>query len=341
MAELDPRKQTILRAVVFEFVRGAEPVASEILTARYPLGVKSATVRNELAELTDQGYLEQPHSSAGRIPNDTAYRYFVDRLMVLSEPDPEARQRVKSATQEGDALKDLVTESTKLLSRMTSLLTAASIVKNSTLTIRSVVISALGPKQALLVVALSNGEVENRMLELPAELTLTELGMANEQLTRLLLNQPLKSAARQKAPMVNENPGAERLLGIVWTALRSISKEVNRPTLITSGEEFLLGQPEFTRDASKLASLVEALQQEEALGEAISDPTARNISIGKENKFAEHQELSVVRRQFFIGDNEVGVIAVVGPTRMAYDRSVSLVDYTAKALSEALTRYLG
>ncbi|HZH97405.1 MAG TPA: hypothetical protein VEX38_00420, partial [Fimbriimonadaceae bacterium] len=94
MAELDPRKQSILRAVVFEYVDAAEPVGSELLTQKYDLGVKSATIRNELADLSDLGYLEQPHTSAGRIPSDQGYRYYVDRLIIERAPDTNVKQRV-------------------------------------------------------------------------------------------------------------------------------------------------------------------------------------------------------------------------------------------------------
>src|SRR5579862_9537266 len=119
MPELDARKQTILRAVIFEYVTTADPVGSELLVQKYGLGVKSATVRNELADLSDLGYLEQPHTSAGRIPSDRGYRYYVDRLIVNLEPGDLTKQRVKSAASEGDALQFLLRDTAKALSRFT------------------------------------------------------------------------------------------------------------------------------------------------------------------------------------------------------------------------------
>jgi len=341
--ELDSRKQTILRAVVFEYVRGAEPIGSEVLASKYPLGVKSATIRNELADLADLGYLEQPHTSAGRIPSDRGYRYFVDRLIVSRDPEAPSRKQVKEAAGEGDALQDLLQETTRVLSRLTHLLTAATLVKNANLTIRSAVVSALGPKQALFVLALSNGAVENRMLEVPAELTLTELGRANEILIQTLVGQGLRSAARAKAPARQESQGVEKLLSVVWGGLRSISKEVSRSTITTQGEEFLFAQPEFNRDAASLAELLDSLKDSDVLSEAMhaTTPQSQTVTIGKEHRSSKMHQLSIVRQSFFIGENEAGVIAVIGPTRMQYETSIPLVNFTANALTESLTKFLG
>src|ERR1700733_12209918 len=110
MSELDPRKQTILQALVLEYVDAAEPVGSELLVHKYQLGVKSATVRNELAEMSELGYLEQPHTSAGRIPSDRGYRYYVDRLLLERDVEESAKQKVRTVTTEGEALQSLLTD---------------------------------------------------------------------------------------------------------------------------------------------------------------------------------------------------------------------------------------
>lgn len=341
MDQLDQRKQTILRAVIFEYVRGAEPIGSEMLAAKYELGVKGATIRNELSDLAEMGYLEQPHTSAGRIPSDRGYRYFVDRLIVAGDPATESKNKVKGAAEEGDALQDLLTETTRVLSRLTHQLTAATIVKNQNLTIKSIVASALGPKQAIVVVVLSNGHVENRMVEVPAELTLVELGQVNEWLTQKLIGQSLRAATRIKPP-INDERGS-KLLSVVFTALKSISKEVNRISVTTQGEEFLFGQPEFNKDTQALAEMLDSLKESELLADAIQTPSDQPqlVTIGKEHRYPQLQKLSLIRQSFFVGENEAGVIAIIGPTRMAYEQGIPLVNFTAKALSDSLTRFLG
>ncbi len=340
--ELDARKQTILRAVIFEYVKDAEPVGSEMIAQRYPLGVKSATIRNELADLSDLGYLEQPHTSAGRIPSDQGYRYFVDRLIVTKDPEAQSKKQVNEATGEGDAAQELLHETTRVLSRLTHLLTAATLVWNTSLTIRSAVVSALGPKQALMVLAMSNGSIENRMLEIPAELTLTDLGQANELLMKALLGQPIRAAAKTKAP-ASGNPRLDVLLSTIWTGLKAIAKDVSKVHVTTEGEAFLFGQPEFQRDVAALSELIDSIKESDLLADAIQNPSdqPQKVTIGREHRSERLHQLSMVRQSFFVGEHEAGMIAVIGPTRMSYETSIPLVNYTARALSESLSKFFG
>lgn len=166
MQDLDFRKQTILRAIVVEYVRHAEPVASDAITHKYDLGVRSATIRSEMAEMSDLGLLEQPHTSAGRIPSDSGYRYFVYRLIINGGVAEPARKTVQNAA-EGDALHEMLRETARSLSRITQLLSVAATVKERDTTVKTAVLSALDPSRALLVIVLSNGHIENRMLEVP------------------------------------------------------------------------------------------------------------------------------------------------------------------------------
>lgn len=340
--ELDARKQTILRAVVVEYVRGAEPVGSEMIATRYEMGVKSATIRNELADLSDLGFLEQPHTSAGRIPSDLGYRYYVDRFIVEPELSPEMRKQLKSTTEEGDALQELLSETTRALSRLTHLLSAATLVRNANLVVRSMVVSALGPKQALLVLVLSNGAVVNRMLEVPAELTLADLGRVNEQLTAQMVGKGLRLLAKGKNSTPAPNaPASDQLLAGIHTAIRSIAREHSKVSVTTEGEEFLFGQPEFQRDAGALAELIDSLKESDVLAEAIQSDQPQTVTIGREHRSEKMHQLSVVRQSFYVGEHEAGMIALVGPTRMAYDFSIPLVNFTARALSHSLTKFLG
>src|SRR5262249_7501717 len=126
MEGLGPRKEQILRAVIVEYVTAAEPVPSELIATKYELGVRNANVRTELAEIPDLGLLDQPHPSAGRVPSDRGYRYYVDRLVVHQPPDKSSEQRIHDAADSEDTLRELLTESTKALSRLTHLLSAAA-----------------------------------------------------------------------------------------------------------------------------------------------------------------------------------------------------------------------
>lgn len=339
MHELDPRKQRLLRAIVVEYVTMAEPVASDMLVQKYDLGVKSATVRNELAEMSELGLLEQPHTSAGRIPSDSGYRFYVDRLIVEKTLEEGQQKVLRDATEDTDALQDLLRDTIKVLSRATNQLGVATTTKDSNITVRTALISALSPTQALLVVALSNGHIENRMIECPKNLTLDDLGATNEALTLQIVGKDLKSLTRSK-PLPVDHPVREKLLSLIWSQLRTIAKQLTRGKLITEGEEFLFSKPEFQRDTSTLTDLFRQLDESDVLYEAVS-PKADVVTIGKENRAEQMHRFSIVRKGYYIGDNEVGVVAIVGPTRMDYDGSIPLVNFTADALSRSLTRFFG
>jgi heat-inducible transcriptional repressor len=338
---LDARKQTILQAIVIEYVTGAEPIGSELLTQKYELGVKAATVRNEMAELSELGLLEQPHTSAGRIPSDLGYRYYVDRLIVTRDLSENERAKMTDATSDGDVLLTMLRDTVRALSRATHLLSVATIVKDAGLSVRTAVVSALGPTQALVVLVLSNGHVENRMVECPVGLTLQDVGKTNELLQAAVTGQKLTSLARSKPP-TGGGPAIDKLVAILWGHLRSVAKDLTRGVVITEGEEFMFAQPEFYRDASALGKLLKDLSDSDLLYEAVS-PEQRGgpVTIGRENRAHRMQQFSVVRQKFHIGENEAGVIALVGPTRMRYDRGIPLISFTAQALSDSLTKYFG
>lgn len=342
MPELDPRKQTILRAVVIEYVAGAEPVASEQIVQRYQLGVKSATVRNEMAELAELGFLEQPHTSAGRVPSDLGYRYYVDRLIVQGQVDEASKQRLRSATDDGEALQGLLRDTTRVLSRLTLLFGVATTLRDQNVSVRHAVLSALGPAQALLVLILSNGHVENRMLECPPDLTLQDIGRVNEHLASSFVGKTLKTLARGKTTATGIGPAADKLVQSIWSAVRSTARDLTRGLLITEGEEFMFAQPEFQRDFGAFNELLTQLIESDVLYEAVTPSEgAQVVTIGKENRDERMKPFSVVRTSFFVGDQEAGVIALVGPTRMRYEYSIPMVSFTAKALSHSLSRFFG
>lgn len=343
MPELDARKQTILRALVFEYVLAAEPVGSELIVQKHDLGIRSATVRNELAEMSELGYLEQPHTSAGRIPSDRGFRYYVDRLVIEREPDQATRLQVRQTTEEGEVLQELLRDTTALLSRLTRMLAAATIVKDHNVVIRNALVSAIGPQQALLVMVLSNGTVENRLIECPEGLTLEDLGRTNEILAQTVNGKTLRTAMRLKNPPLAMSEGQNKFVASVWSAIRSASKERTRGTVVTEGEEFMVAQPEFQKDVKLLAEVLDSLGNSNTLYDALQIPVEQGkpITIGIENRPDSLVPLSIIRQSFYVGENEAGVIAVIGPKRMPYDTSIPLVSYTAKALSDALTKFLG
>ena len=341
MQQLTDRKEKILRAVIVEYVSGAEPVASELIAQKYELGVRSATVRSELAEMSDLGYLEQPHTSAGRVPSDQGYRYFVDRLIVSGPLDKSRKKRVNEVTDEEDTLRGMLRHTTKALSRLTQLLSAATTLRDGDVKVINSVLSVLGPKRALLVVILENGLVENRIVEIPKGTTIDHVGRMNERLTKQCEGKSLRALTRIKAKATGERP-MDRLSMSVTSVLQRVARDVTQGQLIIEGEEYIVGQPEFQRDALMLQSLVSSLEDGHAIHEALLAPggTVPTVTIGSEHKDEKMHTLSVVRQTFSVGDDEAGTIAIIGPTRMNYEYGIRLLDYTALAISQTLTKLL-
>lgn len=339
MDGLNERKEKILRAVVVEYIVAAEPVASDLLANKYELGVRSATIRNEMAEISELGYLEQPHTSAGRIPSDQGYRYYVDNLTMVQKIDRQSAGEIESSTVE-DTTSELLRETSKGLSRATKLLTAALSVRDAGVVVRNVVVTALGPNKALLVFLLRNGHVENRVLDCPAGLTLDDVGKVNEKLESLVAGQSLGRLAQSKQTASVPGP-AGKLFDDAWNLVRSICNDLTAGHLILEGEEYIVGQPEFRRDPAALEDLITSLTQEDDLIKSISKDEASEITIGKENSVESHRRLAIIRRQFYVGDEPAGLIAVIGPTRMDYERNRTLLDFTASAVTQTLTRLYG
>lgn len=336
---LSERQKRILHAVVVEYIVAAEPVGSEFIANKYSLGVRGATIRNELAEITDLGYLEQPHTSAGRIPSDEGYRYYVDHMILGRRVGPDDRGRIESASKEEETTRDLVSESIKALSKATRLLTAAVTVRDATATIRHAVVTVLGPDKALLVLMLANGHTENRMVDCPAALTLEQLGRANAALDALVSGKSMTAVLKAKLPLTGDET-TDLLLKRTGAVMKSLLKDLTAGHIMLEGEEFILAQPEFRRDPEILSELLDSLGDEGSLMAELAGQSdgERPITIGRENLLQRHKSLSFVRRSFFVGDDQAGVVAVIGPTRMDYERNVAVLDFTAEAISKTLTK---
>lgn len=339
---LSDRKQRILRAIVLEYIQTAEPIASDAVVSKYELGVKSATVRSEMADITDQGLLDQPHTSAGRIPSDSGYRYFVDRLM---EPEPLARDQkraIKSRTESEDTLQSLLESAVRMLSRTTHLASAAATIRDAETPILKAIITALGPKTALLVLMLRNGAIENRVLTCPAELTLEDLGRANEILEGALEGMTLGRLTKLRLS-VDANPRVASLLDRAAAELRATAKDLTRGRLVIDGEEYVVTQPEFQRNPELGHAVLDTLDDEDALRTALVEglDDERFAIIGREHSQPEMRLLTVIRRPFKVGSTATGAIAIIGPTRLDYERGASLVTGVADAISQTLGRIYG
>lgn len=342
MPPLDARKVKILEAIVHDYVTTTKPVGSERLIEVYQLGCKSATVRNEMAEMAEMGYLVQPHTSAGRIPTDRGYRYYVDELMNLPNAlkANEAAQAKKRSHQARTEIEEILQQTCRILSEITSYTSIATDPSSSSTTLRRIYLSAASPRHILLVVLLSTGHVEHRLVEsegLPRENALMVLA---NYLNAQVANKDLDDIGRMSGPPdipADLHPFGTTL-ATVWPVLKQAALAFNDRRIYLEGTNQLLRQPEF-HDIQKLESLLSALQERtilyQVLSRSLQDITT--ITIGAENDLPAMQTCSIISTSYRIGHKPAGYLGVVGPTRMNYDRAVAAVRLMAHNLSQMLT----
>jgi heat-inducible transcriptional repressor len=340
--DLDPRKEVLLQAIVVNYVRLAEPVGSQFLAANEKLGVRSATIRNELAEMTDLGYLRQPHTSAGRIPSDLGYRYYVDRLMSverLSAGETRALRDVPRIS-EGD-LEQLLVQTCRVLSSLTRYTSVATPPASEEPLIRQVHLAQIAPTRLLAVVVLDSGQVVHRFLESSQALppaAVTELGNALDAALRDLPVSGVPGAAGAPSELAELEELYDALLVLIG---KGVAQEEGE--LYAEGASHMLEQPEF-REANRVEPLIRFLEERRTAYETLRRLVAdRNlaVSIGRENPHEAMREVSVVAARYGAGGRMHGWVGVLGPTRMHYDQAASAVRYAAHVLTETLSHLGG
>ena len=340
MMELGPRKQTLLQAIIEAYVQSAEPVGSEWLAANQKLGVRSATIRNEMAELTELGLLRQPHTSAGRVPSDRGYRYYVDRLMHRRPlPAPHARPLQELGRVCDGDVADLLRQTCRVLSSLTRYTSVASPPMTEHLRIRQVHLAKMSDRQLLVVVVLDNGCLIHRFAEPLQRLTAAEVERLSRGLDQLLGGADANAVAAAPHRLPGELSGyRDTLLALLGVVERSMGQEEG--DLFLEGASRILEQPEF-RDAGKVEPLIRRLEARKRAFETLQELLAGEpwtVVIGSENPQREFQECSLVAARYDAGRGAAGWIGVLGPTRMPYGHTVPAVKMAARTLTEAFAR---
>lgn len=337
---LDKRKAYILATVVYEYIATAEPVGSNTLTQKYNLGVSSATVRNEMAELEAGGYLVQPHTSAGRVPSDAGYRTYVDELMQPETLPVEDRRRIREDLREASReLDDVIESATRLLGRLSNNLAFVTKPQNDTQSFKHIQLIWLSPRTGVAIVVTSLGVAAQTLFEVTSDLEADALTQLSNALNARLGNRLMRDIAEHDVQGAVDELGLhDELRGAVLAALRS-ARSAQAPSIAAAGAQNLLDQPEF-HDLRKLRSILRIVEEQKTLydmvADAIGNETA-SIKIGGEFGNDELADLSVVTVPYRFGPNAIGMLSILGPRRMPYARLVALASGTADTLSERLS----
>jgi heat-inducible transcriptional repressor len=337
--DLDERKAAILKAVVEEHIHTAQPVGSQTIARAGGLKVSSATVRNEMTILEREGYLAQPHTSAGRIPTDLGYRYFVDHLTQQAALAPAQRRAVfdffavfASAHR---VLEELLHETSQLLARVSTHTAVVVGPQADTATVRSVQIVSLQPGLALVLAILSNGSVEKCVLHLTADVEDDVLARAG-----VALDAHLAGARWGLLPELRatKDPAVDTVAREARAALASRGAHESGEPLYVGGASRLAAEQESFPTPASAAQLLELLEHQVEVVSLVRDllDEGATVSIGSENPRDEMRDCSIVVAPYRVEGEVIGTVGVLGPTRMDYRQALAAVE----AISDQLGRVL-
>ena len=339
--ELTERKKKVLRSIVDLYIRTAEPVGSKAIAELPDMNYSSATIRNEMADLTAMGYLEQPHTSAGRVPSAAGYRLYVDELMLDYRLSMDETASINTALEEKMQKVDkLVEKVAKLVSQATDLPAISMASRQTAATVKRFELILAGQGSVILVVMLSNDEVVNKLIKLPlnadesdlkilsAVLNATMTGLCAEEFTPELLERIMASAGM-----------AASLVPIIMEFTADTLNRQTATNMAVAGQMRLLGQPEY-RDVDKAQRLMSSLDEEALMNlpAVMQNQHGTKVLVGPEHVAQELKDTSVVMTKFDIGDNMQAMIGVVGPTRMDYAKVTARLSYFAESLSKMFAK---
>lgn len=339
---LDERKSRILQAVTDDYISSAEPVGSRTIARKYDLGLSPATIRNEMADLEDEGYLQQPHTSAGRIPSDRGYRYYVDALLKQTPLSIEEIREIQSdLDRRRNGLDDLLLQAGKLLAQITHYPSMVMSPHSPTETFRHIQFVPVNEKNVMVLVVTDTGMVENRIMP-------TEIQWSSEELDQIskMMNQRLRGIPIRKLPMTVWNEIRTELAiqeRCFHEAVRLLMESLHNPKkekVYLDGTVSILQHPEF-KELDRIKPLIGLLETEENLVELLQPSTSLNgitIKIGHENFRDAIKECSLITANYQLGDRALGVIGILGPTRMDYGKVMTIVEYMSVYLSKILTQ---
>ena len=339
MTELDERKAAILRAIVEHYVESAQPVGSQTVTQTAGLGVSAATVRNEMSVLERDGFIAQPHTSAGRVPTDSGYRYYVDHLAGTGALAPAERRRIAdfftSATM---AMDDLLHATSQLLARVTAHAAVVVGPQPESVRVRSVHLALLQPRLLLAVVVMSNGAVEKETVVLDADTDAEEAGRASARLATHFSGRRLAEVpAMQYAGTIGDR--ADTIASAACDALAAYVRLHHDEPLYVGGASRLAAEQEAFASTSA-SGLLELLEQHVVMGALLREllGPGLTIRIGAENELADLRECSLVLAPYLVEGEPIGTIGVLGPTRMDYRRAQAAVSTVSRQLGQQLSR---
>ncbi len=332
--QLTERQRAILKLIVQEHVASGRAVGSKTLTERYPVGVSSATIRNEMAALEEAGYVQQPHTSGGRVPTDQGYRYYVHHLMGAPELSSGDQIMIRHQFRQVEfQLDSWVDFAAAVLAETAGNVSIVSAPRTLIARLRHFELISLQPRLALLILVTQESVVRQMMLHLPEDMDQAELSRIADT---LVVSARGLNADEIETLVIGASPVSRYVLEQITIGLRGLNS-VERTQIRHSGIENILGQPEFAGEEAQ--SVLELLRGGSLLGAVLPQLTMGNdvqVFIGDENPTDALRRFGVVMATYGVDGEVTGILGVLGPTRMSYWRSISSVRYMARLMSDLM-----
>jgi len=339
---LNERAQQLLKLLVEHYIRDGQPVGSRTLSRDLGMNLSAATIRNVMADLEALGFVTSPHTSAGRVPTDKGYRFFVDTLLKFQPLDHDKIAAIQTRLDEhSEDPKALVAAASQLLSSVTRLAGVVTLPRQSHASLSQIEFVPLSDNRVLAVLVVNGREVQNRILQLERYYGADELRRASNYLNQQFRGKELSAVREHLVAQLKET--REHLNQTMLDAIRLAQQVVNVPAsgrmeYVMAGETNLMGFAELP-NVEKLRRLFDAFKQQRDILHLLDQSLKAEgvqIFIGQESGYTILDDCSIVTAPYTLDHEVVGVLGVIGPTRMAYERVIPIVDITAKLLGSAL-----
>lgn len=341
--ELNERKLRILRAIIEDYFNTAEPVGSRTLSRHYDLGISPATIRNEMSDLEELGFIMQPHTSSGRIPSDKGYRFYVDMMLQLQKAEFTKLVYMEELKKSASRIEDLLKNIGQHLARETNYTTIVSSPHYKKRKIKNIQLIEVEDRAILAVIVTDGNSIKDYMIRLDHEVKQELLNRISARMNEKLLGLTITEISLEMVKQIKEiDIESEEVVSKVIDVIYQTIQDADETDVYTYGTTNILKYPEFN-DITKAAGLIQALEEKDVLKDIVnttiqSDDGHVKIVIGEENELEGLKECSLITTSYHIGGEKVGAIGIIGPKRMDYDKTVLNLRCLIKSVDELLNK---
>lgn len=340
--DLDPRCRDVLREIVSQYIDSGEPISSRTLSKCGRFDLSPASLRNVMADLEDLGYLFQPHTSAGRVPTDRGYRFFINHLMRSRRISAHEREAIDDQVAQVSDLDDVMQLASRLIAKMSDQVGIVFLPTLANLLVRSVNFIAVSDRKIMIVIVGTNGVVVNRIVETTTPFAVEELERIGRYITiehggKTLVSIRDRLAELLRAERAEQDSSLRRTLQLGVAAVEDVLPSDH--DLYVEGAASILNKPEYAADATALRKTILAFEEKERLVDILNRCLTEEgvqILVGSESHFTQSYNFSLVATRYGAASSPTGLVGVIGPTRMEYARIATLVDYLGRALSRKI-----